>query len=375
MQCAAEAGLQQQQQPGQMLLEDAQQVVLGVVHSIVQGNSTVKVLKLEGVDAAAAEAIGKAVCGNASWGSEDAAQLLSSRTAHNSEPSCQLSLLVLNGMAVPVKALLGSSDSADGCSSGRQMWLHELDLISGSSCGKGMSGASAAAKPSSAKAGLPVIQQQQQQQQQQQGSMLLEEEHVVFLAELLPCCKGLRCLRMPLLAATVSEAAAERLVAAVLQLQLLEKFNGVPVQQRQTRDGDAAGLAAAEQQYSVPSSAGGSGSLLSNRCRSPCKQAMASISSSSAVTELISRMPSWQFVELAEAGAPESCVPADIHNSPAAAGAAADNVQGSSSRQLFMCLNLGGRQLGAPGSALLMQCMAAAGAAGAVGLCLSCGLK
>jgi hypothetical protein len=356
MQAAAEAALQQQQQQQQqqqeqqqvdLLASDAQQVVLGVVCSLVLGNGAIKVLKLEGVDAAAAEVIGKAVCrdcSRCSTSNADSDLQPRSSAVQRSSSGCQLSLLVLNGMSVPVRALLGVRDAAECSSPGKQMLLHELDLVNSSitSSSNAAAGAAAVTKHSTAKPG----------QQQQQGGMLLGEEHAVFLSVLLPFCTGLKQLRLPLLAPNVSERAAERLVDAVLQLRLLDEFKGVPVQHQQQQQPSSC------EQPARASSSAGKGPYVSNsHSGSECRHgdgSSSSSSSSSRLAVLMNRVPSWQHVELATMGVTGS----------------ANNSTGNthSSQQ---CLDVSGRQLGAPGAALLAQCLAAGAAAGTVGLCLS----
>jgi hypothetical protein len=361
MRAAAETALVQQQEQQQeqqlvdLLAAEAQQAVLGLVCSLLLGSGGIKVLKLEGVDGAAAEAIGQAVCRDCSRCSasecDSGLQLLGSPVQRSSS-GCQLSLLVLNGMAVPVRALLGVSDAAQCSSPGKQMLLQELDLVNRSISSSNAAAGAAAPKHSNTKSG--------QQQQQQQGGMLLGEEHVVFLSVLLPLCRGLRWLRLPLLAPNVSERAVERLVDAVLQLQPLEEFNGVPVQLQQQQqppgrfDGPVQ-LSTCEQPAAASGSAG-KGTIASNsHSGSACKQGDGSSSSStSRLSELINRVPSWQHVELATLGAGR--------------GASHSACNTHSSQQ---CLDVSGRQLGAPGAALLAQVMAAGAAAGSVGLCLS----
>jgi hypothetical protein len=354
MRAAAEAALLQQQQQQQeqqqvdLLAADAQQVVMGLVCSLALGNGVIKVLKLEGVDAAAAEVIGKAVCRGCSRCSTSNAdsdlQLLGSQVQRSSS-GCQLSLLVLNGMSVPVRALLGVSEAVECSSPGKQVLLHELDLVNSSitSSSNAAAGTAAAPKHSTAKAG----------QQQQQHGMLLGEEHVVFLSVLLPFCTGLKQLRLPLLAPNASAKAAERLVDAVLQLKLLEEFNGLPVQHQQQQQQRQQQPDSCEQPVGASSSAGKDPYASNIHSGSECKQGNGS-SSSSRFAELMNRVPSWQHVELATMGVTGS----------------ANNSTGNthSSQQ---CLDVSGRQLGAPGAALLVQCLAAGAAAGAVGICLS----
>jgi hypothetical protein len=111
----------------------------------------------------------------------------------------------------------------------------------------------------------------------------------------------------------------------------------------------------------------------SSRCSSPCKQAATNNSSRSGrVSEVMSRVPNWQYVELLHTNGLPSNTPEGMHSSSAAAARPAiDDERSAGGSRSVRCLDLSGKQLGAAGSALLGWCMAAAGAARAVGVCLS----
>lgn len=208
-----EAGSMQQQQ--QQASDYAEPIVTDLVGMLLMGNKMLKVLKLEGVSSTAAAAVTDAILGATS------SRTISSRCSpgRTDQTSCQLSLLGLNGLLIPVSALLAghatSSISSNSISSNSR--LEELDLINGN---LSVNAHQPPSRPWTAKA--PAVTQQQRPKH-----MLLSEQQAVFLAVLLPHCSSLKCLQLPMLAADVGDEVAERLADAVLQLSQLRLFNGV----------------------------------------------------------------------------------------------------------------------------------------------------
>jgi len=179
-------------------------IVMQLLQSIVQGNSSLQVLKLDGLTVAAAQSLGG---------------LLHDASSNNSSTfmggPC---LMYVNGLPIPVQALLGSSSgpvlqSASPSPAGKLQFsvLQELDLSD-----RGAMSAPYSCPTPDLQHGLQV-----------QTAQVLTEPHTEFLAALLPACSSLLHLKLPWLAPDVSEEACSRLMAAVLQLPALQTFNGL----------------------------------------------------------------------------------------------------------------------------------------------------